>query len=256
MNIDWITTLLTSVTVFFASIVHGIAGFGLAQVSMGIMPFFRSTASAAAIFSMVAVVSNFRVWWSVRDSFDVMDWFKPVIGLAAGMPLGLFVFNQLNEAQLRIAVGVVLLIAVVFLIIGRQTDIMANIFKDKKYKPKWALPIFVGFIAGILGGAVAIPGPAMILYGTFMASTGTWTKEKMKATFTAFFGVLMLYRVANVAIQGNMTLTLVTEAIIALPAMLLGVWVGLKVFEKIPSNIFNWVVIAMLGINALLLLFT
>lgn len=256
MDINWINTLLTSVTVFFASIVHGIAGFGLAQVSMGIMPFFRSTASAAAIFSMVAVVSNFRVWWSVRDSFDVMDWIKPVIGLIVGMPLGLFVFNQLNEAQLRIAVGVVLLIAVVFLVIGRQTDIMANIFKDKEYKPKWALPITVGFIAGILGGAVAIPGPAMILYGTFMASTGIWTKEKMKATFTAFFGVLMLYRVANVAVQGGINASLITEAAVTIPAMLLGVWVGLKIFEKIPSNIFNWVVIGLLTINAFLLLLT
>lgn len=256
MDIQWIDTILTSVTIFFASIVHGIAGFGLAQVAMGFMPLFRSAASAAVIFSMVAVVSNFRVWWSVKEEFDVMDWLKPVIGLAAGMPVGLYVFNQLDEGQVKFAIGIVLLIAVSFIIIGKQTSIMENIFKDKEYKPKWFLPITVGFIGGVLGGAVAIPGPAMILYGTFMASTGQWTGKKMKATFTGFFGVLMLYRVVSVAIQGSITASLVVEAIIAIPAMLLGAWVGIYIYNKIPNKIFNWVVIVMLTINAFVLLLT
>ena len=70
MGIELVETILTSVTIFFASIVHGIAGFGLAQVSMGFMPLFRDAASAAVIFSMIAVVSNFRVWFSVREEFD------------------------------------------------------------------------------------------------------------------------------------------------------------------------------------------
>lgn len=255
MSIEWINTLLTSVTIFFASIVHGISGFGLAQVSMGFMPLFRSTASAAIIFSIVAIVSNFRVWFSVKDEFDVKEWIKPVIGLVAGMPLGLYVFNQLEENQVKTTIGIILLIAVVFIIVGKQTSIMKNLFKDKEYKSKWILPIIVGFIAGILGG-VAIPGPAMILYGTFMVSTDQWSGKEMKATFTAFFGVLMLYRVISVAIQGSITLSLVVEALIAIPAMLLGASIGISIFNKIPQKTFQWIVIAMLTINAFLLLLT
>lgn len=256
MDIQWIETILTSITIFFASIVHGIAGFGLAQVSMGFMPLFRSAASAAIIFSMVAVVSNFRVWFSVREEFDVLDWIKPVIGLVAGMPLGIYVFNQMNENQVKITIGIVLLVAVVLIILREQTSIMDKWFKDAKYEPKWVLPILVGFIAGILGGAVAIPGPPMILYGAFMASTGLWSGKKMKATFTAFFGTLMLYRVATSVIQGSVTFSLVVEALIALPAMLLGVWIGILIFNKIPKKIFQWVIIAMLTINAFVLLLT
>lgn len=256
MGIEWINTVLTSVTIFFASIVHGIAGFGLAQVSMGFMPLFRSAASAAVIFSMLAVASNFRIWLSVREEFDVMDWLKPVIGLAAGMPLGIYVFNQMNEGQVRIAIGIVLLVAVVLIVLKEKTSLMKKWFEDIEYEPKWILPILVGFIAGILGGAVAIPGPAMIMYGAFMASTGLWSGKKMKATFTAFFGTLMLYRVATSFIQGNVTPTLAVEALIALPAMLLGSWIGILIFNKIPQRIFQWVVIAMLTVNAFILLLT
>jgi len=148
-------TLFSSITIFIASIVHGIAGFGLAQVAMGIMPLFRTAAS-------VAVVSNFRVWWSVKDDFDVKDWIKPVIGL----PLGLYVFNQLDKGQVRIAIGLVLLLAVILIPLGKQTNALKNLFEDKDYSAGWILPLIAGFTAGVLAGAVAIPGPPMILYGS------------------------------------------------------------------------------------------
>ncbi|MGO3168662.1 sulfite exporter TauE/SafE family protein [Senegalia sp. (in: firmicutes)] len=236
-------TLFSSITIFIASIVHGIAGFGLAQVAMGIMPLFRTAAS-------VAVVSNFRVWWSVKDCI------KPVIGLIVGLPLGLYVFNQLDKGQVRIAIGLVLLLAVILIPLGKQTNALKNLFEDKDYSDGWILPLIAGFSAGVLAGAVAIPGPPMILYGTFMVATNNWNGKKMKATFTAFFGTVMLYRVAVISFQGKMNLGLFTEALIAIPAMLLGVYVGIKIFEKIPQKIFNWIVIGMLTINAFILLFT
>ncbi len=133
---------------------------------------------------------------------------------------------------------------------------MKKWFEGKKYEPKWILPIIVGFIAGVLGGAVAIPGPPMILYGTLMSSTGLWSSKKMKSIFTAFFGVLMLYRVITVAMQGSVTLSLIIEALIAIPALLLGAWIGINIFTKISSKIFNWFILLLLALNALVLLFT
>ncbi len=254
MSIEWITTIYTAIVIFFASIVHGIAGFGLAQLSMGFLPLFRSVSSAAAIFSMVAVVSNFQVWLSCRDEFDVKDLIKPLIGLAVGMPLGIFVFNQLNENQMKIFIGLVLLLAVVLIILNKQTTIMENWLKGKSYKPKPIVPIIIGFIAGILGGAVAIPGPPMILYGAFMTSAGIWSNKKMKSVFTSFFGILMLYRAIAIFIQGGITQGIIIEALISIPAMLIGVFIGIKIFDKISSKAFSWVILSMLVINAIVLL--
>ena len=256
MDIEWINALYTALTIFVATIVHGIAGFGFAQVAMGIMPLFRSAASAAVVFSMVAVVSNFRVWWSVREEFEWKEWIKPMIGLLAGMPVGLYFFDQMDKSQLRLAIGIVLMIGVVFVILAKQTDLLKKWFKGREYKHGWKLPIAVGFIAGILGGAVAIPGPAMILYGTFMAASGKWSPKKMKSIFTAFFGSLMLYRVIAVSIQGEMTGSLALEAAIAIPGLLLGAWIGIYIFNKIPQKVFNWFILALLTVNAFILIFT
>ena len=53
MTGNWVTTGMSAVVILVAAAVHGIAGFGFAQVSMGIMPLFRSPSSASIIFTAV-----------------------------------------------------------------------------------------------------------------------------------------------------------------------------------------------------------
>ncbi len=256
MDINWLHTVLTALVIFLGTAIHGIAGFGLAQVSMGLMPLFRSPESASIIFSIIAVVSNARVWWSVREDFHWKDWLITVVGLAVGMPLGIYVFGQLNAAQLRIAIGITLLIAVGLIATVRQSSVVKEWLKAQDFEPDWKLGVLTGFLAGILGGAVAIPGPPMILYGAFMVATEYWKSREMKAVFTAFFGTLMLYRVGTIAIAGSVTVPLLIEAALALPGLFLGAWVGIKIYDLIPEKIFGWVVLGMLTVNALILLFT
>src|SRR6056297_1102565 len=203
MTITWVTTGLSAVVILVASVVHGIAGFGFAQVSMGLMPLFRSPASASIIFTATAVVSNGRVWWSVREAFDWRKWVVPIAGLVVGMPLGIYVFQQFGRAQMRAAIGVVLVVAVVVVGATRQSDAVDDWIEQRGYRPGKAVGATAGLFAGIFGGAVAVPGPPMIVYGKFMAAGGFWSDEEMKAVFTAFFGTVMLYRLGRLTYTGS-----------------------------------------------------
>ncbi|MGC9348603.1 MAG: sulfite exporter TauE/SafE family protein [Anaerolineae bacterium] len=254
LGIEWTKTALSALVIGVATIVHGIAGFGLAQVAMGLMPLFRSPESASVIFSMVAVISNLRVWWSVREDFDWKAWIIPVAGLAVGMPLGIYVFSALDEQALRVAIGITLLIAVALIAAVRQSSVVKDWLAAREFEPDWKIGVVAGFLAGALGGAVAIPGPPMILYGAFMVAADYWESKKMKAIFTAFFGTLMLYRVGSLAVTGAVTPSLLVEAAAAVPALFLGAWLGIKIYDAIPERIFSWVVLAMLSINAVILL--
>jgi uncharacterized membrane protein YfcA len=249
-----VETALTFIVIVFGTIVHGVAGFGLAQVSMGLMPLFRSAASASIIFSLIAVVSNFRIWWSVRDSFVIKDWLYPVIGLAFGMPLGIYIFSGFSKEQFRIAIGVTLLLAVILISVFKKLTSFRSWLKNQNYTPGWKSGVIAGFIAGIFGGAVAIPGPPMIIYGTFMMIGGFWGSKQMKSVFTAFFGTMMLYRLVAVIIEGSFTLSLLLEAIIVMPALFIGSYLGIKIYNNIPEKIFSWFVLVMLAINAVILL--
>jgi len=253
---DWLMTLWTALVIFGATVVHGIAGFGLAQISMGVLPLLRSPESASVVFSIVAVVSNARVWWSVRQDFRWQDWLIPVLGLAVGMPLGIFFFRQFDENQLRIAIGITLVVAVVLIAAFRQLDFMKEWLKSTGFRPNWLTGVLAGFLAGLLGGAGAIPGPPMILYGAFLMATGFWESGQMKAAVTAFFGTLMLYRVASLLVTGDVTGPLALEALLALPGMFLGAWLGIKIYKSIPRKVFGWIVLALLTANAGILLIT
>lgn len=254
MNIDWQVTFYTSLTIFLGAIVHGITGFGLAQVNMGLMPLFRSVSSAAVINGITAVTSNFRVWWSTRDDFELKSLLKPLAGVTVGMPLGLYIFRNLDENQAKTIVGIIILIAVGTIITGKQTNILDRLFKNVTDKYHTFFSILAGFLAGILGGAVSIPGPPMIVFGAFKNAAGDWTGKKTKSIFTAFFGIVQLYRTSVVAFNGGISGDLFLEALIALPAMLLGTYVGIKIFDRFSNEAFNWILIVALTANAIILL--
>jgi len=99
----------------------------------------------------------------------------------------------------------------------------------------------------------------MIVYGAFMSASGFWTDKEMKATFTAFFGTLMLYRLGSLTYTGAVTTPLMIEAAVAVPMVFrrraggLGAWIGVYIFDHIPERIFQWVVLALLTVNAFVL---
>jgi uncharacterized membrane protein YfcA len=41
-----------------------------------------------------------------------------------------------------------------------------------------------------------------------------------------------------------------------MPALFLGAWLGIKIYNNIPEKIFSWLVLVMLSINAIVLLLT
>ncbi len=256
MAIEWVLTTLTSFVIFTATVIHAIAGFGYAQVAMGLLPLFRQPSSASVVFTITAIVSNARVFWSVRDNFSWKDWGFPVGGLVFGLPLGIYVFKGLDDALMRLVIGVVLILSVIFIIVVKQSSTVDQWLEQKNVRPDWKSGFLAGFIAGILGGAVAIPGPSMILYGAVMISLGLWHAEKMKAILTAFFGTLMTYRLMALIVTADVTVSLATEAMIALPALLIGAWVGIKIFNYLPQKIFSWIVLGGLTINAIILIIT
>lgn len=247
-------TIYTSAIVFLGIVVHSIAGFGFAQVVMGLLPLIRNPQEASVIFNILAIASNARVLWSVRDSFDLKSWGVPVIGLVAGMPIGMYFFRNLNTEQFRTGIGLTLLLAVILILAMRQVDYIKDIIKESGWKPGYKTGILAGFIAGILGGSVAIPGPPMIVYGAFLMASNQWTGDQMKAVFTGFFGTLMIYRLSGLVLAGDASLPLLREALIVMPVLFFGAAVGIWIYEKIPEKIFQWLVILGLTINAFILL--
>jgi hypothetical protein len=256
MQIDPVVTGITAIVILFAAFIHGIAGFGAAQVGMGVLPFFRSSSSSSIIITFVSLVANFRVLYSVRNEFHFANWLIPVTGLVVGMPIGILVFQELNEAAFRMTIGISLAIGVVLIATLRMTDMGKRYINhhgdaiDRKYG------IIAGAFAGILGGSIAVPGPPMILYGSYLLHGEEWTEGQTKAAFTAFFGTLMSYRLVALIALGQLTYQLSLEALMVMPALAIGSGLGILVYNCIDEEKFRWLVLIGLACNAAILILT
>jgi uncharacterized protein len=255
MDIDWVATGLTAAVVFVATIVHGIAGFGTGQITMGVLPFFRDPGPASVIVSLLVFVTNVRVFWSVRDSFNLRDWLIPVIGMAVGLPVGVYMFGTLDPQGLSVAIGVVMLIGTVLIALTRQVSAINAWIRNSGWQPGPISGVTAGFLSGVTGGAVSIPGPPMIIYGAFLVETEYWEARQMKAIFTAFFATNLLYRLGILLFTGDLTGELAVEALVAAPALFLGTWLGIRLFDRLPKKVFRWFLIVFLLVLSLLLMF-
>jgi uncharacterized protein len=255
MDIDWVITGLTALVVLFATTIHGITGFGTGQITMGILPFFRDPGPASIIVSLLVFATNIRVFWSVRDSFNLRDWFIPVIGLIVGLPVGVYLFGTLDQESMRVAIGIVMLIGTIIIALARQVEAIRDWIRSTGYQPGPISGVIAGFLSGVTGGSVSIPGPPMIIYGAFLVETEYWEPKQMKAIFTAFFATNLLYRLGLLLFTGDLTGELALEALIVAPALFIGAWFGIKLFKILPIEGFRWFLIIFLGILSLLLIF-
>ena len=89
-----------------------------------------------------------------------------------------------------------------------------------------------------------------------MAAGGFWSDREMKAVLTAFFGTMMVYRFASLAVTGALSLSLFIDAAVALPGVFIGACIDVKVFDRVPQTVFGWIILALLTVNAAALLFT
>ncbi len=142
---------------------------------MGLLPLFRDPAESSIVLTLVGFASNFQVWWSARSDFRPKAWGVTIIGLIFGLPIEMFFFDKLGASQLRIAIGFKILLAVVLMLAVQQIPAVGDRIKRTGYRPGWPVGVIAGFPGGFLGGAVAIPGPPMILYGAFMLAAGFWS---------------------------------------------------------------------------------
>jgi uncharacterized membrane protein YfcA len=223
-----------------ASFVMGLAGFGIALVSLAFLPFIMSPVTAVVLMTIYALV--FAVAMAIQLRHDLVpaalkDLF---LGTVAGTPLGVWALASLPVSALNRLIGAMLLVAVGLEWAGRYPQTLAG--------RRWALG--AGVLAGVVGAAVGTPGPPVIVYAT----TQAWSPRTVKANLQAFFVVnqaviLIGYWWAGLVTSEVWRLT----AAFAGPAALGGL-AGVALFSHIDAARFRRIVFALLFVSGLVLL--
>ncbi|MEO7057913.1 MAG: sulfite exporter TauE/SafE family protein, partial [Caldimonas sp.] len=170
-----------------------------------------------------------------------------VLGNVLFIPLGILVLAWLPETQLRLAIGVLMLLAAGMQLRGRGLAL----------QPTPRVRFVVGAISGFANGIAAIGGIAVAV----LLSTTQLAPAALRATLIALFLVTDVYALAwaGLVSQGDASVELLGARTLAwaawlTPAMLVGIAIGKRSFVAISPARFRrrvlelLVVVAMLGI--------
>ena len=234
-----ITTLvLASLCTLIAAVVRGFTGFGLAVVGVPLLTVFFAPARIVPSIMILAVLAGLQLMPRIWRSIDWRLLTPALIGAALATPLGTMALAVLSDDVMRLLIGLAVLIAAAALFLGFRFTA----------RPGLAVSGGLGIVAGLTSGAAAMSAPAVI----FLFLTSPIPVEAGRACLITFFLISALVSAISASVGGLMTEDAMILGAALLPAMLLGNFLGDRLFAKSSDQIYRQSVTSLLAALGLL----
>ena len=229
---------------FVASTIRSAVGFGDALVAMPLLTLAIGLQTAAPVFALVAFTSSIAILAGSWRNVHIGEAWPLVAGSALGVPVGLVLLTRAPESAMKIVLGLGIVI------FGLSRPLVPGL----ELKRGGPVPAGIaGIVAGVLGGAYNINGPAVAIYGTLRR----WPPDRFRATMQGFFLPNGAMIVAGHGIAGLWSRQMLIYVAICIPAMLVGVAVGGRLNRRIrPERFESWIAALLVTIGIVLLVQT
>lgn len=217
--------------VAFAAIITSVAGFGFGLMSVPLMSMAIELHSAVVISSLLALVANVLHVYRYRHLRAKGITQRLCVSSVIGAPFGFVVYDVVSDRNLRLILGIVVLIAVAVLIRGIN---LAHVGPSLD----WG----AGFLSGVLSTSIATSGPPLVV-GLQARHLST---DEVRSTLPIVFllsGVLALVIFAG---SGDIhSRELITSAV-AVPGLGVGMLVGFPLRKRVAAERFRVLVFVLL----------
>lgn len=226
------------VVVFLAvlagSTVQAVVGLGVGLVAA---PVITLAAPGLMPGVLIAVALALPCVTLVHDHDDIhwggLGWSLP--SRVVGTFLGVWVVAHFSERQLGVSVGVMVIVAV--LLTWRVVTVPIT---------RASLSI-AGFIGGVTGTATSIGGPPYALLYQHRPA------PQLRSTMAVYFVMGAAISLIGLTLSGQLSQHQVHVAVLLLPAVLLGVLVGIPLRRRLPAHVVRPAVLVISGTSALVL---
>ena len=223
--------------IFLAVFTQTLSGFGVALVSMALLPGIIGIRVASPLVALVSLVLEAFLLWRYYEALSLKAVWRLALASLAGIPIGIWLLNRADE---RIVLG---LLGVV--IVGYALYALLQLRLPGLSAPVWAY--LSGFLSGMLSGAYNTGGPPVILYG----DCRRWLPGEFKGNLQGFFLFNSTFVLISHAVSGNLTLTVWQNFLWALPALAVGIISGISLERYLDPAAFRKVVLVLLVVMGL-----
>jgi uncharacterized membrane protein YfcA len=208
--------------VLVAGIVRGFSGFAFAFIAVISLSFALPPATIVPAVFLLEVAAGLHllpsIWKSVHwQSIRVMSLFAILC-----TPLGVYVLTNVPEEPMKIALAIFGVVAAAVLLTGYQL----------KRMPTTAETAATGAAAGLLNGAFGIGGPPIIIF--FLGSP--LALEAGRASIVAAFLAMDIAALAALFLFDLYTRESLTLTLLALPALVIGVYIGSRMVGRLEER--------------------
>ncbi len=217
---------------FIASALAAVTGFGGAAVLLPILVLVYGVRDAIPILTVAQLIGNgSRVWFN-RDelALPVVGWFA--VGAVPAALVGGVLFASAPLSFLKRLLGIFLLATVAY----------RHMSKARTFRP--SLRSFVGigaifsFLSALLGSVGPIMAPFFLAYGLVK---GAYIGTEASATVVMHVTKLVAYGGTSILTSANVMAGLALG-----PIMVFGSFVGKRVLDRLPEQVFVWLIEATL----------
>jgi len=202
--------------VFCGAWVKGYSGFGASMLWVTTLSLMLSPREVVPMVLLFEVASSLQLLPSIWRSIDWRSVGWLFAGACLGTPFGTYALASLPAQPMRIAIGI--------LVLGGCWLIWRG-FRWRG-EPSAATTLLVGIAFGLINGSTAIGGPPVVLF-YFATPAGAATS---RASIIAFFLATDAFATASNAVGGLIDTVVLVRAVIFLPVILAGVWLGARHF--------------------------
>ncbi len=226
------------VIVLLAAILQTSTGFGFSIMATPFLLLLFEAREAIQINLILSLVISAALMKKLQKDADFGVLKRFIVGSIPGLGIGIAIFLIVSEKMLKTGIGLAILVLTFLLI--------CNIRLQKSERRDF----IVGGLSGALTTGIGMPGPPLLLY---FAGTDT-EKEKLRATTLLFY--LYVYSISLLiqVIFAGTSKVVWTSSGLALPLILIGLFLGQRLFDWIPQKGFQLFMYLILLFTGMILL--
>ena len=206
---------LAIVTGLAGGYLQGFSGFGFSIFSMSVLSLATPLAMADRICCIMAstciALLTARLWRHIE--WRRLPWVA--VGVAVGVPLGVWIGPRIPDDMGKKILGVIVISAALYRVWMMRRGVR------RQEKAPGPPEVAFGFAAGILSGWVNMSGPPLIYWAHHR-----FQPLRARAILSGAFACAAVMKISSLTIQGLWIRECVIAGLCAIPAVLLGSWLG------------------------------
>lgn len=209
---------------FVAALVQGATGFGFGLVGLGLLgTLLAEFTDASVVLAVPCLTLTVAMLWRLRRRVELRRMLPLLVTAVVCIPVGVLALKHARPEALYLVLGLLLAAAV----IQQAVPHLAA----HRWHPVW-LGVPCGVLSGLLGGAFNTGGPPVVAY----VASQRFGRFRHVVTLQFAFTVFNVARIINLTAFGLLTWPLVLRGLAAVPAVLLGMFVGLRILSRMSDR--------------------